>query len=222
MGTWLGLLGLSACSQPSRPAPVRPPLSDEDRALAEKFAVLRGGGELIVDSVSEKNGVNIFDENGRRFYARAGMVPPGGISRSSYGANFGVPKTLHATWRTGDDIRMQADGLFGGGVIAGDYTVPVASRIPDDLLQDLRRDPRGTFRLKIRLHDDGVLIGWDIERRPGYDRNKRDKDGEAIYVAPVFSFAGGDFQEARIYKGIAVKKGWYIHPKTGQRIETDF
>lgn len=33
---------------------------------------------------------------------------------------------------------------------------------------------------------------------------------------------GGDFREAKIYNGIAVRKGWYIHPRTGERIEADF
>lgn len=104
----------------------------------------------------------------------------------------------------------------------GNYTVPVASRIPDALLDDLRRDPRGLFRLKIRLHEQGVLIGWDIERRPGFDLKKRDRFGEAVYVAPEHSFFGGDFREAKIINGKPVRKGWYIHPVTGQRIETDF
>ncbi len=98
---------------------------------------------------------------------------------------------------------------------------PVASRIPHELLQDLRQS-RGVFRLKIRLHDDGVLIGWDIERRPGYDPKKRNQYGNPTYVAPVHTFVGGDFREAEIFNGKAVRMGWYIHPKTGERIETDF
>jgi len=34
--------------------------------------------------------------------------------------------------------------------------------------------------------------------------------------------AGGDFQEAYIYNGKVLRKGWYIHRKTGERIETDY
>jgi len=98
----------------------------------------------------------------------------------------------------------------------------VAERIPDDLLNDLRRDPKGSLRIKIRIHHDGVLLGWDIERRPGFDSKKRDQFGEAVYVKAVHSFAGGDFREAEIYNGKPVRKGWYIHPKTGEKIETDF
>ena len=35
-------------------------------------------------------------------------------------------------------------------------------------------------------------------------------------------FFGGDFREAHIFNGQVIRKGWYIDPKTGQRIETDF
>jgi hypothetical protein len=103
-----------------------------------------------------------------------------------------------------------------------DVTVPIASRIPEDLLEDLRRDPKGVLRLKLRIHPDTLLVGWDIERRPGFDPKKRDQFGEAVYVAPVHSFVGGDFREASILNGQVVRKGWYIDPKTGQKIETDF
>ena len=217
-GTLTALSGCGPWLPPPVPAP--PQLAPEDQALAEKFAVLRGGGMLVVDSLNRKEGINIFDEYGRYFYSKGGMGPrSGGIF--SYGARFGVPKTLHVTWRTGSDVRMQANGMFGGGTIVGDYIVPVASRIPEDLIQDLRRDERGSFRLKIRLHDDGVLIGWDIERRPGFDPKNRNKHGNIVYVPAVHSFVGGDFREAEIYNGKPVRKGWYIHPKTGQRIETD-
>ena len=108
------------------------------------------------------------------------------------------------------------------GHLYGQWRVPVAERIPDDLLDDLRANPKGGMRIKFRFHPDGVLLGWDIQRRPGFDPNKRDEWGEAVYVGPVHSFAGGDFREAEIYNGKVVRKGWYIHPKTGQRIETDF
>ncbi|RYF01826.1 MAG: twin-arginine translocation signal domain-containing protein, partial [Comamonadaceae bacterium] len=198
---------MSGCS-PLRPSQVPSPplLSAEDQALRERFAVLRGGGQLVVDSLTPKEGVNIFDESGRTYYAKSGLGPrAGGIF--FYGASFGVPRTLRAIWRTGEDIRPDIYRRYSGGTIVGDYTVPVASRIPDDLLQDLRSNPGGGFRLKIRLHDDGVLIGWDIERRPGFDPKKRDQWGEAVYVGPVHSFAGGDFREAEIFNGKPVRMG---------------
>jgi len=103
-----------------------------------------------------------------------------------------------------------------------EITVSVAERIPEDLLEDLRRAPMGTLRLKLRIHPEILLIGWDIERRPGYDPKKLDKWGEISYVGPVYSFAGGDFREAAIFNGQVVRKGWYIDPRTRERIETDY
>ncbi len=72
------------------------------------------------------------------------------------------------------------------------------------------------------MSNQGTLFGWDIERRPGFDSKKRDQWGEAVYVGPVHSFAGGDFREAQIFNGKPVRKGWYIDRRSGQRIETDY
>jgi hypothetical protein len=114
-----------------------------------------------------------------------------------------VPITLRVVWRIGQ-TRSTPDGNdYEGGTIAGDFTALVAERIPDELLRELRKNGGG-FRLKLRVHDDGLLVGWDI---------RRESD---------FVMAGGDFREARIFNGQVLRKGWYIHPKTGQKIETDF
>jgi hypothetical protein len=78
------------------------------------------------------------------------------------------------------------------------------------LLEAKRRDGGG-FRLKVRIHPDRPLIGWGLERGMGSA-----PDGSKYH------FAGGDFREADIYQGFVLRRGWYIHPKTGQRIETDF
>jgi hypothetical protein len=94
------------------------------------------------------------------------------------------------------------------GIIIGDYTVPVAKRIPNALLDDLRQNRRGNLRIKIRLKDDGVLIGWDIER-----------EGKGKYTFD-YDMAGGDFREARIYNGKVERNSWYN--STGQKIETDY
>ena len=103
-----------------------------------------------------------------------------------------------------------------------DITVPVAERIPEETLDALRAMGDGMFRLKLRIHPKTLLVGWDIERRPGLDPKKRDSLGQIAYVAPVFSHIGGDFREARIRNGIVLVKGWYIDPETKQRVETDF
>lgn len=123
-----------------------------------------------------------------------------------------MPKFLRVEWRDpASEYRAEGrDGAFLGGTIIADHTIPVASRIPDALLEDKRRNGGG-FRLKIRIHPDGPLIGWDLERAPGSA-----PDGSKFHQA------GGDFQEAFIYNGKALRKGWFIHPRTGERIETDF
>ncbi len=217
----LAAAGLAACDRPWAGAKApEPPLSDEDQALKRKFRGL-DGGELYVDALTEKTGINVFDDKGRLFYASATLSLRNN-SRHSYGADFGVPKTLRVEWRDRyvpvEDGHLKGipDGSFYGGTILGNHTVPVASRIPDTLLDDLRKNGGG-FRLKIRLHDDGPLIGWDIQRARGSA-----PDGSAHF------HVGGDFREAPLVydhtKGCnpCRGKGWYIHPKTKERIETDF
>ena len=211
------IIALGGCNPVGRrttPEPAKP-LSAEDEQLKRKFQGLRGG-QLRVDSLFQVRGLNIFNENGYLFFAMAGITPPH-RANSSYGADFGVPKFLRFEWR--DKIEMEPDGAlkrglpggaYYGGNILGNYTVPVASRIPDALLEDKRRNGGG-FRLKIRIHPDGPLIGWDLERGVGTG-----PDGSK------FHHAGGDFQEAYIYNGKVLRKGWFIHPKTGHRIETDY
>jgi hypothetical protein len=184
-------------------------MTPQEQALARKFAVLGGGGELFVDSFGEKFGVNIFDERGHLLYASARLRQPGN-SKHAYLSGFGVPVTLRAEWRDREEGTVIKDVIYESGNIVGNYTVPVASRIPDELLDELRKNG-GVFRLKIRIHDDGPLIGWDIQR-----------DSQ-------FLNTGGDFKENRLIwvkKGLGYEqvweKGWYIHPKTKERIETDF
>ncbi|HNC66247.1 MAG TPA: hypothetical protein PLT85_04240, partial [Thauera aminoaromatica] len=108
------------------------------------------------------------------------------------------------------------------GNILGDETIEVGSRIPQELIDDLERDPRGNLRLKFRMSKDGTLFGWDIQRRPGYDPNLRDPQGRDIHFPAVHSFAGGDFREAEIVNGKVVRKGWYIERRTGRKVETDY
>jgi hypothetical protein len=68
-------------------------------------------------------------------------------------------------------------------------------------------------------------VGWHVARRR-IAGNDADTDNIDLDVQPqvglVYSMAGGDFREAEIFNGIAIRKGWYIDKKTGQKIETDF
>ncbi len=209
----LGIALLPGC-QGGRPQTPQPPLSPEDEALKRKFRGLEGG-QLLVDSLFRVRGLNIFDEEGRLFFAKSSLTPPRGRFRGSYGADFGVPKFLRAEWRD-PESSFRAEGRNGamlGGTIIADHTVPVASRIPDELLEE-RRKNGGGFRLKIRIHPDGPLIGWDLAL--SWRTHGLAPDGS------TYHFPGGDFQEAFIYNGKVLRKGWYIHPKTGERFETDW
>lgn len=222
-GLWAGLL--TGCdwvaSQPNNP--INAHLSDEDKALKSKFRGMKGG-ELLIGATEELSAVNLYLPNGLSFAQGVFNV---GAKISSYGGsgkgdNLVMPKSLRYVRFPPDAKYRNEPGepypAFDGEPVT-DVTVPVASRIPDDLLDDLRRDPKGDLRLKIRLMPEAILIGWDIERRSSrYDPINQ----KMTYGSGVHSFVGGDFREAKIYNGIAERKGWYIHPKTGQRIETDF
>jgi len=199
-----------------------PPLTEEERSWRYRLRHLRGGGQLMVDGFGQKDGVNIFDEKGRLFYKRA-SVNPRNQSKWGYGHELGVPLTLRAEWRVdGPEVngviqnRMyadmtQRDERYAGGIVIGNYTVAVAERLPQALLDDIPKYDMFGFHLKIRLHDEGVLIGWHLG-------NMVDR----IHV-------GGDFEEMHVvYEGDNRNltrrwaKGWYIHPRTKERIETDF
>jgi hypothetical protein len=80
--------------------------------------------------------------------------------------------------------------------------VPVAQRIPDDILDYIRKNG-GALRIKIRLKDDGILIGWDVEKRLPIPRCKVGI-GETCYGLH-YLLAGGDFCEPRIHDG---NPGW--------------
>ena len=81
------------------------------------------------------------------------------------------------------NINFVHQGPWGseyGGEAAGDYIIPIASRIPDEVVKEIRKNGGG-LRLKFRLKPDGVMFGWDIERFGG--------------GLPRHSMPGGDFLE---------------------------
>lgn len=201
--------------------------------LAYRFREIRGV-EIYIDSASRHEHFDIRNERGRLIGIGA-RIGRGGQSRSFYsGDPLPIPEKVHVTWRSGV-ARMErprnADGTTGpeqwiGGTIIGDYTISVAERIPDEILDSLRRDRKGALRIKFRLTDDDVLLGWDIERDPGrmdrqWLREYSQRTGLPSFVS-VYEMAGGDFEEAKIYNGKVVGKGWYIDKKTGQKVWTDY
>jgi hypothetical protein len=142
------------------------------------------GLTLVVDAVAgaEMLGVEFFvDGSDRPFYAKSRMVRgnreimafPGGA----------VPQQVRVVWRDSDKLIRRPDrpqSKTYAGNILGDYTLPIASRIPDDVVREIRKNGGG-LRLKFRLKLDGVLFGWDIERFSG--------------GLPRHSMPGGDFLE---------------------------
>ncbi|MCS0606659.1 hypothetical protein NX773_00580 [Massilia solisilvae] len=141
------------------------------------------GPVLVVDAVAgtEMEQVVIYDDLGWEIYSSATVARR---NRSIMAVGSGrVPLTVRAVWRKGagwDNVKK----LWNDGVIAGDYSVPVAKRIPDDILRNIR-EHGGNLRLKFRLKPDGILFGWDIER------------AAPLGDVSIFEMPGGDFLETR-------------------------
>ena len=219
----LGAAVLAGCRTP--PPPEKPVTPEQARYLESRQRMLerfgRAGFELVVDAMrgQEFLGVEFFPEDAQYSFYRAGGQSL--RSRAKMMLSQPVPERVRVIWR--DSSKFVPDGrtVYAGNII-GDETIEVGSRIPQALIDDLKRDPRGNLRLKFRMSNQGTLFGWDIQRRPGYDPRERDRKGRPLHVSPVHSFAGGDFREAEIFNGKVVRKGWYIDRRTGQTIETDY
>jgi hypothetical protein len=141
------------------------------------------GAVLVVDAVAaaELEHVKIYDDRGIEIYS-SGIVSRRVREIMALGGIY-IPLTVHAVWRRGagwDKVRQ----VWNEGVIAGDYTISVAERIPDQVLNDIRAHG-GNLRLKFRLKPDGILFGWDIER------------AAPLGDVSVFEMPGGDFLETR-------------------------
>lgn len=226
MGLLLGTAGIAGCSGNGHtgPTPSERTYTDQERAEQRRFRGIRGGS-LIVDALFRVSAVDLYTEKGYVF-ARGVFGPKNG-SHSSYGGRVEgdrlvMPRTLrYVRFPEGSKYNGQRSFPAFDGAPIVDVTVPVASRISDEALDTARR-LRGNLRLKLRLHPETVLVGWDVEHFPDFQPGKRNQFGVLITGAPVYHAVGGDFQRAEIIEGVVVRKGWYIDPKTGQKIETDF
>jgi hypothetical protein len=166
---------VAGCSVTGRPAvPVE--------ASQKRFQGI--GLVLVVDAVpgAEMNGVVLYNDRGVEIY---------GTSRVARGrrdiwalSSARVPLTVRAEWGEGRQFGLSKTPSWYGGTILGDYTIPVAERIPDEVLNDIRAHGGG-LRLKFRLKPDGVLFGWDIER------------SAPLGDVSIFEMPGGDFLETR-------------------------
>ena len=218
---------LTGCRTPP-PAPPKSISTEQARYLESRQRMLerfgQPGFELVVDAMAGQEflAVEFYPENAKYSFYRAGGQSL--TSRANLSLSQFVPERVRIIWRDSDTYVLNPDRVTSrrAGNIIGDETIEVGTRVPQELIDDLKRDPRGSLRLKFRMSDQGTLFGWDIERRPGFDPKKRDQWGEAVYVGPVHSFAGGDFREAKIFNGKPVRKGWYIDRRAGKTIETDY
>lgn len=221
----LGTPLMTACRGTLPAAPPTPLTESQTRYLESRQRMLqrfgRPGFELVVDAVAGQEflGVEFFPEYAKHSFYRAGGQTL--RSQAKMILSQPVPERARILWRDSDKFAPDGRAVYAGNIL-GDETIEVGSRIPQELIDDLERDPRGNLRLKFRMSKDGTLFGWDIQRRPGYDPNLRDPQGRDIHFPAVHSFAGGDFREAEIVNGKVVRKGWYIERRTGRKVETDY
>lgn len=201
---------------------------DPDAALRYKFRGIRGG-ERRIDAFEREDSVALYLESGLIFDAgvfnRSASIS--GYGGRSAGDRLVVPKTLRL-------VRYSADSRVLGGLTYPAYdgtpildvTVPVAERIPDEVLDRVRKY-KGSLVLKLRIHPKTLMVGWEVKNGRGYPF-KRDKFGNA-YTTDEDDMVGGDFCERRVQHRyldgrfqMVESKGWYIDPDTGQRVEADF
>ena len=210
MNTKRQLLGLFAASVysmtgcASQPAAKDRNLSDEDKKLQHKFRGIYGV-VLRLDALTRKDYTTTTSDKGI-LISQDAHLGPGGATNLTFTDNSSmpIPKTIRATWRANPnrDISLR-DSRWQGGTIIGDYTVPVAERIPDELIDYIRKNG-GALRIKIRLRDDGIAIGWDIERIIPL------KDWKPEYKLPSgisYLLPGGDFMEDIDVEG-KITPGW--------------
>jgi hypothetical protein len=169
---------LPGCNAMGRVPPNAPQLTDAQRRLKDVGMV------LVVDAVPgvEMLGNEFFaDGSDRPFYASS-VTRKGNRAIMAFPISV-VPERVRVMWRDSSKLVRRADNpnmSTYAGAILGDYTFPIASRIPDEVVKEIRKNGGG-LRLKFRLKPDGVLFGWDIERFAG--------------GLPRHSMPGGDFLE---------------------------
>lgn len=208
LGLAAGVVMLPACGRE---------LSADER-LSHKFRGV-GGVVLWIHAIPHKTYVQVTDEAGRVLTAPAGLGS-GGDVLSFVGPKFPIPRSVRAVWKIGAHSAWGPDGniAWEGGTVAGDYTIPVAERIPNEILDDIRAKG-GALRIKLRIKDGGILLGWDIERgRPMSEAEAR-RCGDECVRELIYEQAGGDFREATIENGRVVQPGWYLD-SSGRKVES--
>ncbi len=230
----LTTLPLWGCAVGTQQSSERFGLSAEDKALRHKFRGISKGRELYIDATYNTQMRQVVTRpDGIIFVPAMGNFGPKkpGISGYFGDEKYGlpVPKYLryqrfseHAP-RTGSDYGRRP--MFEGQFIV-DVIVPVATRIPDEVLDRIRKY-QGALKLKLRMTPETILAGWEIRNGKNYPW-KKDEYGRS-YATDDDIMIGGDFCEKQIlFRMINGKlqqirrKGWQIDPKTGKKIEMNY
>jgi hypothetical protein len=218
------LVTLLGCRPAEKKEALTPPLVLNEQHFLYQESLIRmrvkfgrfNGAELVVDAMKgdELFAVKFYTIPVEyEFYGSAVQTLN---NRATMSRGGGIPERLRIEWRETDEWgRTKDDVPLYVGKIIGNEIVEVGSRIPQEVIDSLQRDPKGEIRLKFRMSQKGTLFGWDIERRPGYERG-------GSHVDAVHELPGGDFRESNGRGENSVRKGWYIDKETGKKVETDF
>lgn len=235
------LLALLLCSACSKHTPgseqaqaERLGLSEEDQALQHRFRGISKGGELRVSATYATDMRQmVYQPNGKLFGPLLGHLGRKGGRTGYFGdEKYGLPLPKYLRYqRFSKDIPKKMGGGYWfrqryDGPPEVDVIVPVATRIPDEVLDRIRKY-KGGLILKLRLTPETILVGWEIAGMKDFP-HKIDNFGKTI-ITDDDLMIGGDFCEKQVYTGYIngkahriVQQGWQIDPKTGKKIEMDY
>ena len=152
----------SACRSKLQAVPPASLTKSDARYLESRERMLqrfgRPGIELVVDAMAGQEflGVEFFPEYAKHSFYRAGGQTL--RSQAKMILSQPVPERARILWRDSDKFASDGRAIYVGNIL-GDETIEVGSRIPQELIDDLKRDPRGNLRLKFRMSKDGTLFG---------------------------------------------------------------
>lgn len=123
---------ITACAQTGKP------LTDRE---------LRGRG-MIVDSrlakgATQKEGLSGISDAGNEIFSHL-RLNPNVFANSTFGGgtNMSFPRWVNVRWRRGPGIHtVPSHEEFAGGTIAGDYTIEVLNRIPEEIFRYANSGP---------------------------------------------------------------------------------
>ena len=147
-----------------------------------------------------------------------------GASLWTGGLSSGLPLHLRLVWYAQDAKVFYPKNAAQGdaripryvGPIIHEVTVPVASRIPQTVVDDVMRGQGGLLRVKVRAHAETLMVGWDVSGTPSLAQlvpsERQDKNP---YLPPGFRHTGGDFKERRLARYVRTDQGLKPLPDGG-------